>query len=142
MKAIFTRFPRKIIGVERNAVSTETRTGIERRKAIGFCFSSVYYLPHVNTHTIAEHRHFVYKADIDVAVRVFENLLHLGHSGSGHARHTAFENRFVYGGDAFEGILANGPNDFGSVLGFVDEIARVNSLGTKAQIEIRSAHKP
>ena len=95
MEPVLTRLPRKVVGVERNAVSAQARTRIECGKPIGLRLGSVNNFPHIDTHAVAQHGHLIHQADIHVAVSILQDLLHLSHGRTRHLGHATFEHRLV-----------------------------------------------
>jgi hypothetical protein len=64
--------------VDGNAVSAESRAGVEGFEAKGFGGCCVYGFPNIDAHFVGGDFHFVDEADIDGAVNVLEQLGKLG----------------------------------------------------------------
>src|SRR5215469_12286782 len=69
--------PRKVERIDRDAVSAEAWSGIERMEAerLGGC--SFDDFPDIDAHTKRQQFQFVDQCDVDTAVDVFEKLRHL-----------------------------------------------------------------
>ncbi len=77
---VFARFPRKIEGIDRDAVTAEAGAGIERHEAERLGGRGVDDFPDVDAHAQAEHFQLVDQRDVDAAEDVFEQLGHFGGS--------------------------------------------------------------
>src|SRR5579872_1889775 len=77
---VFARFPGKIEGVDRDAVTAEAGAGIERHEAERLGGRGVDDFPDVHAHAQAEHFELVDHRDIDAAEDVLEQLGHFGGS--------------------------------------------------------------
>ena len=61
----------EIEGVQRDAVTTDTGTGIESLETKWFGFGCFYYLPYINVHFARQECQLIDKADIDKTIGVF-----------------------------------------------------------------------
>src|SRR5258708_33514422 len=73
----FPGFPRKVERVDRDGVSAETRSGIERMKAERLGRSCCDDFPDVESHAQAEQLQLIDQGDVDAAVDIFQQLRHL-----------------------------------------------------------------
>ena len=117
----------------------QARTGIERLEAVGLGLGGVDDLPDVDVHFVAQNGQLIYQADVDVAVGILQDLLHLRHGGRGYGGHISLQDGAVHHGDDLHGVGADGTHNLGGIAGLVDEIARIDALGREAQIEVRPA---
>ena len=120
-------------------MTAQTGAGIEGLEAVGLGLGSVDDLPDVDAHLVAQNGQLVDKADVDVAVGVLQDLLHLRHGGGGHGVHIALENGAVDHRDHLGGVVTDGAHHLGGVAGLVHQIARIHALGGEAQIEVLTA---
>src|SRR5579872_6238072 len=81
LNAGLPRLPREIERVDRNAMATETWSGIEGHESEWLCRSGIDHLPDVDTHPVAHHREFIHQADVDHSEGILEKLGHLGDFG-------------------------------------------------------------
>src|SRR5439155_17289244 len=72
-----SRFPRKIEGIDRNAVATEAGPRIEGLKTKRLCRRSSDNFPNINTHSHAEQLQFIDECNIHTTVNILEQLGHL-----------------------------------------------------------------
>jgi len=79
MEAILTSFPTEVVWVKRYAMTTKSRTRIERCETKRLCLRSLNHLPQIDVHTVAEHGKLVYQSDVDVSVGVLKYLCHFCH---------------------------------------------------------------
>jgi len=139
VEAVLSGFPGEVVRVQRDAVSAQTRSRIERLEAVGLGLSCVHNLPHADAHFVAEHGQLVDQTDVDVAVSVFENLLHLGNRRAGYLIDLAVQHRAVHGGDDLGGVLADGADNLRGVLGLIDQVAWIDALRREAEVEVLAA---
>ena len=139
VEAVLSGFPGEVVRVQRDAVSAQTRSRIERLEAVGLGLSRVHNLPHADAHFVAEHGQLVDQTDVDVAVGVFENLLHLGDRRAGYLIDLAVQHRAVHGGDDLGGVLADGADNLRGVLGLIDQVAWIDALRREAKVEVLAA---
>ena len=139
MEAVLPRLPAEVIGVQGDAVAPQAGAGIEGLEAVGLGLGGVDDLPDVDAHTVAENGQLVDQADVDVAVGVFQNLLHLRHRRGGNRGDVPVQNGPVDHGDDLHGVLSNGAHDLGGVAGLIDEVARIDALGGEAQVKVLPA---
>src|SRR5215813_9840460 len=71
-KVIFPRFPGKVIGIDWDAVSTQTRPWVKRRIAEWLCRRGINDLPYVDSHSISEDLQFVDKRNVHRPVNVLK----------------------------------------------------------------------
>jgi hypothetical protein len=90
-------FPRKIEGVDGDAVAAQAGAGVEGLEAEGLGFGGVDDFVDVDAHLHAELLEFVDQGDVDAAVYVLEELGHLGYGGRADWDYL-FENCSVHGG--------------------------------------------
>ena len=136
MKAVLSGFPGEVVWVQRDAVSAQTRTRVERLEAVWFGFGCVHNLPHADAHFVAQ---LVDQTDVDVAVGVLQNLLHLGNCRAGNLIDLALQHCAVHRCDDLGSILADGADDLWSIFGFINQVSRIDTLRREAQVEILSA---
>ena len=74
----FAGLPRQVKGIDGDAVPTRTDARIERLETEGFGGGCIDDAPDVDVHLVTEHRQFVHQSDIHRAIRVLEQLRHLG----------------------------------------------------------------
>lgn len=133
------RLPAQIIGVERDAVAAETGAGIERLEAVGLAFGRVDHFPDVDAHPVAENGKLIDEADVHVAVGVLEDLLHLGDGGRGDFIDRRFKDGLIHGRGDLGALGRAAADDLGGVLRFIDQVARIYSLGREGKIEVLAA---
>src|SRR5690242_3312158 len=80
VESMLSRFPRKIMRIERDAVSADARSGIKRHEPKGFCGRCTNHFPRVDTERVAEARHLVGHADVDGTKSVLEKFRCLGYT--------------------------------------------------------------
>jgi hypothetical protein len=73
----FFGFPGEIEGVNRNAMPTQTGTGIERVEAERLGGSGRDHLPNVDVHAQAQQLEFIHQCDVDAAIDVLQQFGHL-----------------------------------------------------------------
>src|SRR5206468_572762 len=77
-EVVFFRFPRKVERIDRDAVTAEAGSWIERLETEWLCFRRIDYLVNIDAHSHAKLLQFVYQRDVDAAVDVLKELRHLG----------------------------------------------------------------
>src|SRR5262245_18412322 len=76
--AILPRLPREIKGVDRDAVTTEARTRIERLEAERFRLGGLDDVPYIDAPPLEGDLQLVHQGDVDRAKDVLEDLRRLG----------------------------------------------------------------
>src|SRR5438874_12302393 len=78
VKIELTCLPGEVIGVYRNTLPSNSRARIERHEATRFRRRGIDDFPHVEVHTVAEHRELVHERDVQGAEWLLEKLRELG----------------------------------------------------------------
>ena len=134
-----TRLPREVERVERDAVAAEARARIKRLETVRLRLGGLDDLPDVDAHAVADDGHFVCKADVDVAVGVFEQLLHFRHGGGRNFINAAGQNAAVKRRRDFRRVFADAADDLRRVLRLVLLVARIDALRREPEVEILAA---
>ena len=139
METVLTGFPTEVVGVEWDAVTAQTGTGIEGGEAEGLGLGGFDDLPEVDVHAVAQDGELIDEADVDVAVGVLENLGHLGHGGGGGAEHAVLQEGLVHGADYVAGVGTETAHHLGGVLGLEIGVARIDTLRRETEVEVLAA---
>ena len=120
-------------------MSAETGTGIERLEAVRFGLCRVDDFPNAYAHLVTKLRKFIDETDVDVAICVLQDFLHLGNRRRRNFVDIALQHRSVHRCNDFSRVCADRSDDLGCVFCLIDQIARIDALGTEAEIEILAA---
>jgi hypothetical protein len=135
IKPVLPRLPRKVMGVERNAMSADSWARIEGHEAEGLGGGGADDFPGVYAEGVAEAGHFVCHPDVDGAEGVLQEL-----GGLGDARRTHREDIFNDPRVEVRGSLGRGvrraSDDLRDVVRLELRVAGVNALGREGQQEI------
>ncbi|MPM96200.1 hypothetical protein SDC9_143358 [bioreactor metagenome] len=121
---------------------TKSRAGIEGLEPVGLGLRSVDYFPDADAHLVTELGKLVHQPDVHIPVGVLQYFLHLGNCRAGNLIDITGEYGTVDGSNNLSGILADTADNFGGVLGLVDEVARIDTLRGESEIKILSTDKP
>jgi len=108
-------------------VATETRTGIKRHKPEGLRRRRLNHFPDIDIQEMAHNRQFIDKADVDRAKRVFKKLAEFRRA-SGRDLNDFFDDQAVNFRRHFETLRCHASDDFGSVVGSIHRISRIDSF--------------
>ena len=86
-QALFAGKPREIKGIDRDAVSAQSGTGIKRLEAERLGLGRVDHLPDVDSHAVVEHLQLVDQRDVHGPVGVLEDFARLGDFEAGNRNH-------------------------------------------------------
>ena len=139
MVVVLARLPREVERVERDAVAAEARARIERLEAVRLRLCRLDDLPDVDAHAVADDGHFVGEADVDVAVRVLEQLLHLRDGRGADLVHAAFEHMAVQRRGDLGAVLSDAADDLRGILCLILLIAGIDALGREREVEVLAA---
>ncbi len=131
--------PGKVKRVERNAVAAESRSRIKRLKAVRLCFGRVDHVPDIDAHTVADDRHFVREADIDIAVGVFKELFHFGNGRGGNLVYAALQHIAVQRGGNLRAVFSDAADDLRGIFRLILLVARVHALRREGKVKILAA---
>src|SRR5439155_16723677 len=92
--SVLPRLPREIKRIDRDAMPSKTRTGIERHETKGFGSGSLDHLPNIDPHRGIDHFEFVDQGYVDAAKRIFKQLARLRHA-TGRDRNYSFDRHRV-----------------------------------------------
>ncbi len=141
--------PRKIEGIDGDAMAAESRAGVESLVAEGLGFGGVDHFKDVDAHAVAELFEFVDQGDIDATVNILQELGHLRRGGRGN-RNSSIEDGSVEGRSE-PGCRRFEPADhLGNVAAGDCVIAGIFTLGREGDVEAglagggmpRMAHRP
>src|SRR5579885_3818337 len=124
------RFPRKIKGIDGDAVAAETRTGIKRHESKGFSGSGFDDFPDVDVHPVAHQRDLVDQPDVNHSKSVLQQLHHFGDARRTHRNHS-FERLAIKESAHFSAYLSDADDDFRNVFRLEFWIARVDAFRRK-----------
>ena len=134
---IFARFPRKIIGVHRDAVAAEARAGIKGHEAEGLGRGAVDNFPDIQIHAQAKLLQLVHQRDVHAAKYIFEQLHHLRRARGADRNHLRNDLRVESRGGAAARRIRSA-NHFRNLRQAVLLVAGIFALGRKGKIEIGS----
>src|SRR5262245_3761847 len=66
--------PRKVMRVERNAMTADAQARIKSHESEGLCRRCFDYLPGIYSEVITKLRHFIHQPDVDRPISVLEKL--------------------------------------------------------------------
>ena len=135
-EVVLLRLPRQIERVERNAMATESRPGIEGHVAKRLSFGRLDDLPDVDPHPFTEQGQLVDHRDIDDTEDVLQQLGHLSDTRRGNTENTAIEHRFVQPRGSLGAGWRDAANDFGCVLRFVLKVPGIDAFGRERKMDI------
>ena len=136
-----THLPRQILGIDGNAVPSESRSGHEFHEAERLRGRRLDDLPHVHVESVRDERQLVHQRDIDGPERIFQDLDHLRGLG-GRDRHHRVDEALVERQPGLGAHRRNSPDDLRGILRFPDLVSGVHTLGRKAQEKILAHRKP
>ena len=117
----------EVVRVDRDAVPADAGAGVERLEAERLGGGAVDRVPQVDAELVAEDRHLVHQRDVDVPVRVLQELGHLGLAGG-----LGLDDGVADGAVEARGRLGAGrgqaADHLGGVADAVDLVARVDPL--------------
>src|SRR5207249_8317799 len=129
------QLPRKVKGIDWNAMASEARTRIEGHEAERLRGRRIYDLPDLDSQLVAHDGDLIDESDIHRPEGVFQELYHLGALGRTDGNHALdhllvekFRQSGALGGDT--------PDDFRRVAGIPLRIPRIDSLGREGEIEV------
>ncbi len=109
-------------------MAAQPRPRVKRLKAVGLGLGGLDDLPHIDAHAVADDGHLVRKADVDVAVGVLQQLLHLGHGGGRDLVDAAGQHAAVQRRGDLGGVAPDAADHLGGVFGLVLLVAGVHAL--------------
>jgi len=124
----------EVEGVNRNAVTTNTKTGTESLVAIRFCCGSIDHLIGVNAVSTCGIGHLIDIGNVDHTVAVLEELGHLSHFRLADGN-DLIEDTSVQLVDDRVGCRCKCRDDFGNLLGSGEGATGVNTFRRHATVE-------
>ncbi len=128
------RLPRKIEGIDGDAVSAQAGAGIERLEAERLALGGFDHLPDVDAHAQAEQLELVDQRDVHAAVNVLQQLGHLRH-GRRRDGDGAVEDGAVKLPAEFAGARIEPADDLGNVAARDRVVAGIFALGREDNVE-------
>ena len=127
--------PRKIEGIDRDAVAAQARPRVKRHEAEGFGLRRVDHFPDTDVHLVAHQRDFVHQADVHRPEGVLEQLHHLGHPRRTD-RHDTIDRGPIQRAGGLGACLAHPADDFRDVPRVVILIARIHPFRREREEEV------
>src|SRR5262245_24337532 len=78
IETMLARLPRKVVGIERDAMATNAWPRIKRHEAKWFGCCRTDHFPRVDVQRVTESRHFIRHADVHRTESIFEKLCCFG----------------------------------------------------------------
>src|SRR5262249_12386796 len=113
--------------IDRNTVTSQSRTRIEWNEAEGFSCSRVDHLVDIHSEYVTHQCQFIYHPDVDAAECVFKELNHLRAFGARNGNDSLNELR-IEDARYLGALCCYAADDFWSIAGVKDCIARIDSF--------------
>jgi len=124
----------QIVRIDANAVTAD-QARLERQE-VPLGAGGFQHFLRADTQTVANDRQFVHQSDVDVTLRVFDDLGSFGHHDRGRTMQTGGNDLAVHMFDAVGAFLVLGSDNLDDGVNAVDLVARIDTFRRIAQLEI------
>src|SRR5271166_101845 len=131
-KAMLPSFPGEIEGVDRYAMTAQSGTRIERRKAEWLGGGSTDHFPYVETYSIEQQLKLIHHRDINAAIYVLEQLGRLGNPRAANRDHN-LDDLGIRGTGNFSAMIGQPTHQLGNGLRTIVLVRRVLSFRREGQ---------
>ncbi len=138
MVVVRAGFPREVVRVDGDAVSSDAGAGVERDEPEGFGRGSRDDVPDVDTQLVANDGHFVRERAVDDPEGVFEDFRHFRLPRAFDDVDGRIEHGFIQFARDSRTLRRASADDFRRVFGLVARVAGVDSFGREGEMDVAS----